>query len=374
MQENAASKFKTFWAKQPRCATTPNPGHRPSKIETSVPHSFSGRVHVVTGSPIASPQRTWARSVDGSTRPNTWARPAETAPGFWGTAPNISHPTRKHSGSQMSMLHDKSYMPGYQRCLTPPAGHAKILHRDPGCKLNRSKVSRQLEYVDLVTAINGRPQDYVLPGRRGPVTPEGMLLGNRKAEKKRHSAYTDNEIVFRAQPEICIPNETQLRLEEGPLYSSFGLPGRAHIKLFDPSVGMPKRWKNKLHARMERIWAEERKLSCGKLTDEEPVPTELPDPEDPMRAGGPGDTFSPGVGGWGGRKGSVRRDSIGGLSSPVETPGMYDEKRIPVSPVRRGSTATRGSTESRRASTVSSSREFRDQSHVLIDGEPLSAF
>ena len=87
-------------------------------------------------------------------------------------------------------------------------------------------MSRQLEYVDLVTAINGRPQDYVLPGRRGcdrpfsccscnrlfcrPVTPEGMLLGNRKAEKKRHSAYTDNEIVFRAQPEICIPVGTSI--------------------------------------------------------------------------------------------------------------------------------------------------------------------
>ena len=110
MTENAASKFKTFWAKQPRCATTPNPGHRPPKIETSVPHSFSGRVHVVTGSPLASPQvadphttanplivcieqRTWARPVDA--RPNTWARPAETAQGFWGTAPNMNHPTRK---------------------------------------------------------------------------------------------------------------------------------------------------------------------------------------------------------------------------------------------------------------------------------------
>lgn len=368
MTENAASKFKTFWAKQPRCATTPNPGHRPPKIETSVPHSFSGRVHVVTGSPLASPQRTWARPVDA--RPNTWARPAETAQGFWGTAPNMNHPTRKHAGSQMTMLHDKSYMPGYQRCLTPPAGHAKILNRDPGCKLNRSKVSRQLEYVELVTAVNGRPQDYVLPGRRGPVTPEGMLLSNRKAEKKRHCGYTDNEIVFRKSPEICIPNETQLRLEEGPLYSSFGLPGRSHIKLFDPSVGMPKRWKNKLHARMARIWAEERKLSCGKMSDEEPVPTELPDPEDPMRAGGAGDSFSPGVGGWGGRKGSVRRDSIGGLSPPVETP----ENGTPGSPVRRGSTATKGSMQSRRASTVSHSRDFRDQSHVLIDGEPLSAF
>jgi len=169
--------------------------------------------------------------------------------------------------------------------------------------------------------------------------------------------------------------ETQLLLEEGPLYSSFGLPGRNHIKLFDPSVGMPKRWKNKLHARMKRIWAEERKLSCGKLTDEGPLEQpEIPDPEDPTRPGGPGDTFSPGVGGWGGLKGSVRRDSIGGLSSPVETPGEYDEKRILVSPVRRGSTVSCRDSTQREGSSESQRRQFQEQSYVLIDGEPLSAF
>lgn len=316
MQGAAASKSKTLWPSQ-RPATTPNAGRRPSsKIETSVAHNWCERVRVVTGSPISSPQRVWARPVDASARP-------ATAPAFWGTIPNLSHPTRKHSGSQTAMLHNKSYMPGYQRCMTPAAGHAKILHRDAGCKLIKSNVSRRLLSVDTVTAINGRSPEYPELGRRGPVVPEGMLLLNRKAEKKRHSEYTDKNFIFMASPKETIPTDAQLELESGPLYSSFGLPGRSHIKLFDPSVGMPKRWKHKLHARMERIWAEERKMSCGKLTDEEPKPPKLPKPEDPMRPGGAGDTK--GVGGWGlagTRKGSVRRDSIGALSSPVKAPSV----------------------------------------------------
>lgn len=170
---------------------------------------------------------------------HTWAARGCATPdprGFWDAQPR-SHP-RQHSGVRSKLiLHSSPAIGGYKRSMTPPMGSK----RDPSIPVPKSKVGRQMMPVDTVTAINGRPIDYPELGRRGPVYPAGVLAENLRLEKRRLSAWTNEQCMYREQPPLQVENATAIKLASAPLYSSFG-----QGDVFDPTVFMSKRWKDRM--------------------------------------------------------------------------------------------------------------------------------
>jgi len=166
--------------------------------------------------------------------------------GFWELngprKPHTSHAGLRTQYIKNSYAATGGAFGGYKRANTPPVRGT----RDPSLPIRKSKVGRQMLPVDTVTAINGRPIDYPEVGRRGPACPDGVLAANLAAEKRRRCEWTDGMMQYKVAPKIKVPNASAERLEAGPLYSSFGLAGSPHIKYFNPSAFMPKRWVAKM--------------------------------------------------------------------------------------------------------------------------------
>jgi len=221
---------------------------RPSSVNTgSLLNSLNARLNI-----DGSRATTWCDRVHVPEKAqgvaHSWETRGRSTPqpsGFWEAQARPEE--RAHGGLRTQYIRSTydftgGAFGGYKRLNTPPMRGT----RDPSMPIRKSKIGRQMLPVDTVTAVNGRPPNYPEVGRRGPVCPAGMLAANLEAEKRRRSEWTDGMMCWKSAPEVKVVNASQERLEAGPLYSSFGLPGKAHIKYFDPTRYMSKKWVAKM--------------------------------------------------------------------------------------------------------------------------------
>lgn len=231
-------------------------------------------------------------------RGTSWSGPGQ-AKAFWATSPSFNNPAREHRGCRSVMIEQRvangAQFAGSKRCLTPQGGLPSVTCRDSKAKLKRGLIQERLQPIVVPTDLRGHshPKQVFLDNGvagHGNRRRTGFTNGLLKFGKHYSETPTAKAAMGHMVPEIQI-TDSQKRMEDEPLYSSFGLPTRNRIKQFDPSFGMPPRWKQRLQARVDLLRPSSREMCKRRM--EATVSTE--GSSKLMASTGTQDEFSPGA-------------------------------------------------------------------------------